>query len=132
MLQDANGREVAQAHHKTNANGSFNGNFPIPAGCLPGQWSIQARAAGANGSTGVRVEEYKRPKFQVKLAAPERSVPLGGEASLTGTAETYTGLPVAEATVRWRVERTVRFPPWCRWVFPGLPLDGGSQRIARG
>jgi hypothetical protein len=132
VLQDANGREVAQAHHKTNANGSFNGNFPIPAGCLPGQWSIQARAAGANGSTGVRVEEYKRPKFQVKLAAPERSVPLGGEASLTGTAETYTGLPVAEATVRWRVERTVRFPPWCRWVFPGLPLDGGSQRIARG
>jgi hypothetical protein len=132
VLRDANGREVAKANHTTNANGSFHGNFPIPAGCLPGQWSIQARAVGTGGATGVRVEEYKRPKFQVKLAAPERSVPLGGEASLTGKAETYTGLAVADATVRWRVERSVRFPIWCRWFFPWLPFDGGAQRIARG
>ncbi|MFM7135772.1 MAG: hypothetical protein ACKO1M_01705, partial [Planctomycetota bacterium] len=100
--------------------------------CLPGQWSIQARGQGVGGATGVRVEEYKRPKFQVKLAAPDKSVPLGGEASLTGKAETYTGLPVADATVRWRVERTVRFPIWCRCFFPWLPFDGGAQRIARG
>ena len=131
-LRDANGREVARARHTTNANGSFHGTFPLPAGCLPGQWSIQAIGAGAEGATGVRVEEYKRPKFQVALAAPAASVPLGGEASLVGRAETYTGLPVTDAQVRWRVERTVRFPPWCRWFFPGLPFDGGSQRIARG
>ena len=132
FFRDANGREIAKANHTTSINGSFHGNFPIPAGCLPGQWSIQAQAAGTGGATGVRVEEYKRPKFQVKLAAPKASVPLGGEASLTGKAETYTGLPVADATVRWRVERTVRFPIWCRWFFPGLPFDGGAQRIARG
>jgi hypothetical protein len=132
VLRDANGREVAKANHTTNANGSFHGTFPIPAGCLPGQWSIQARGPGVGGATAVRVEEYKRPKFQVKLAAPDKSVPLGGEASLTGKAETYTGLAVADATVRWRVERTVRFPIWCRWFFPWLPFDGGAQRIARG
>ena len=131
-LRDANGREMAKANHTTNANGSFHGTFPIPAGCLPGQWSIVAQAAGTQGATGVRVEEYKRPKFLVKLAAPETSVPLGGAATLTGKAETYTGLPVADATVRWRVERTVRFPIWCRWFFPWLPFDGGAQRIARG
>jgi hypothetical protein len=132
VLRDANGREVAKANHTTTANGSFHGNFPIPAGCLPGQWSIQAQAAGTQMGTGVRVEEYKRPKFLVKLTAPEKSVPLGGEASLTGKAETYTGLAVADATVRWRVERSVRFPIWCRWFFPWLPFDGGAQRIARG
>jgi hypothetical protein len=131
-LHDANGREMAKASHTTNANGSFHGTFPIPAGCLPGQWSIQARGSGTAGATGVRVEEYKRPKFQVKLAAPKASVPLGGEASLVGKAETYTGLAVADATVRWRVERTVRFPFWCRWFYPWLPFDGGAQRIARG
>ena len=132
VLRDANGREMAKANHQSTANGSFHGNFPIPAGCLPGQWSIQALAAGTQMGTGVRVEEYKRPKFLVKLAAPEQSVPLGGEASLTGKAETYTGLAVADATVRWRVERSVRFPIWCRWFFPWLPFDGGAQRIARG
>ena len=137
ILRDANGREVATTRQTTNARGSFHGSFPLPTTGLPGQWAIAARtvdgpAAGIDGVVGVRVEEYKRPKFVVNLAAPARSVPLGGEAVLTGRAETYTGLPVADATVRWRVERTVRFPIWCRWVFPWLPFDGGSQRIARG
>ncbi len=131
-FRDANGREIAKASHKTSANGSFSGNFPIPAGCLPGQWFIQAQAGGASGGTGVRVEEYKRPKFQVTLAAPEASVPLGGQAKLVGKAMTYTGLPVGDATVRWRVERSVRFPMWCRWFFPWISFDSGAQRIARG
>ena len=135
VLRDANGREVAKARHTTTANGSFQGNFPIPAGALPGQWSILAQAPGANGfsgGTGVRVEEYKRPKFQMKLAAAEQSPTLGGEVVLSGTATTYTGVSVAGAKVRWHVERAVRFPLWCRWFFPGLPFDGGGQRIARG
>jgi hypothetical protein len=135
VFRDANGREVAKSQHTTTANGSFHGNFPIPTGALPGQWSILAQAPGPDGfsgGTGVRVEEYKRPKFLVKLAAPEKSTPLGGEVTLSGTATTYTGVSVAGAKVRWHVERAVRFPIWCRWMFPWLPFDGGGQRIARG
>jgi hypothetical protein len=63
VLRDANGRELAKAKHTTNANGSFHGNFPLPPGCLPGQWSLVAQGGGTQGVTGVRVEEYKRPKF---------------------------------------------------------------------
>jgi hypothetical protein len=135
VLRDANGREVAKARHVTTANGSFHGSFPLATGALPGQWSIMAQAEGPDGfagGVGVSVEEYKRPKFLVKLAAPAASVPLGGEAKLVGTATTYTGVPVAGAKVRWRVERTVRFPIWCRWFFPWLPFDAGGRRIARG
>jgi hypothetical protein len=134
-LRDANGREVANAAHKTSANGSFHGVFPIPAGGLPGQWSIQAQATGSDGFGGavaVRVEEHKRPKFVVKLAAPEKGAPLGGEVSLSGTATTYTGLAVSGAKVKWHVERQARWPIWCRWFFPWLPFDAGSQQIARG
>ncbi len=131
-LRDANGRDVATSRHTTNANGSFHGNFSIPSGCLPGRWSLRARTANTQGSVGVRVEEYKRPKFEVTIASPKKSVPLGDEISLSGTAATYTGLPVTESSVRWRVERTVRFPIWCRSFFPWLPFDGGAQRIARG
>ena len=135
VFRDANGREVAKTRHTTTANGSFHGTFPIPAGALPGQWSILAQAPGPDGfsgGVGVRVEEYKRPKFLVKLAAPGQSVPLGGAATLSGTATTYTGVAVADAKVRWHVERTVRWPMWCRWFFPWLPFDRGGQRIARG
>jgi hypothetical protein len=134
-LNDANGREVAKATHRTTANGSFSGNFPIATGGLPGQWSIQAQAPGNDGfggAVGVRVEEYKRPKFLVKLGAPEKSPPLGGDVTLSGTATTYTGLAVGGAKVKWHVERQVRWPFWCRWFYPWLPFDSGSQRIARG
>ncbi|MFM1997787.1 MAG: hypothetical protein RLZZ111_2174, partial [Planctomycetota bacterium] len=135
LFRDANGREVAQARHTTSPNGSFHGSFTIATGGLPGQWSLQAQAPGPDGfsgSVGVRVEEYKRPKFKVELMAPEKSVPLGGAVTVTGTATTYTGIPVAGAKVRWRVERSARWPIWCRWFFPGLPFDSGAQRIARG
>ena len=132
VFRDANGREVAKARHRTSANGSFQGNFPIATGALPGQWTLMAAAGEAQGAVGVRVEEYKRPKFQVKLVAPAAQAVLGGEVSLTGTATTYTGLAVADAKVAWRVERLVRWPLWCRWFFPGLPFGGEAQRIARG
>jgi hypothetical protein len=134
-FRDANGREVAKATHKTSANGSFHGTFPIATGALPGQWSIQAQAEGSDGFAGgvaVRVEEYKRPKFKVDLAKPERAVPLGGDVSLSGTATTYTGVAVGGAKVKWNVVRNVRWPFWCRWFFPRLPFDQGGQRIARG
>ncbi|MFM8984838.1 MAG: alpha-2-macroglobulin family protein, partial [Planctomycetia bacterium] len=134
-FRDANGREVAKATHTTTANGSFHGTFPIATGALPGGWSIQAQAPGNDGFGGavaVRVEEYKRPKFLVKLAAPEKSPPLGGEVTLSGTATTYTGLPVSGAKVKWHVTRQVRWPFWCRWFYPWLPFNAGAQRIARG
>jgi hypothetical protein len=134
-FRDSNGREVAKATHKTSANGSFHGTFPIATGALPGQWSIQAQAPGNDGFGGgvaVRVEEYKRPKFKVDLAKPEKAVPLGGEVSLSGTATTYTGVAVGGAKVKWHVVRNVRWPFWCRWFFPWLPFNQGGQRIARG
>ena len=132
VLRDANGREVARAAHTTNANGSFHGEFAIATGALPGQWTILAEGPNAAGVANVRVEEYKRPKFQVKLAAAVGAVVLEREVTLTGTATTYTGLPVAGAKVRYRVEREMRFPDWCRWFFPWLPFGGSAANIARG
>ena len=132
VLQDANRRVVAKLAATTNRFGSFQGSFPIPTGALPGGWSVQARGSGGSGSTAIRVEEYKRPKFKVELAAPTESVQLNQDVRLTGTATSYTGLAVAGAKVVWRVERQMRFPIWCRWVYPWLPFDSGSRRIARG
>ena len=131
-LRDANGREVAKADHVTNAVGSFHGSFPIPTGALPGQWMLTADTKGYGGGVAVRVEEYKRPKFRVELAAPTAAVRLGEGVALTGTATTYTGLPVAGAKVAWRVERRMRLPFWCRWCFPWIPFGDEGRKIARG
>ena len=131
-LQDVNGRQVSKLTLKTNGFGSFQGTFPIPTGSLPGRWSVRAQGSGGSGAAGVRVEEYKRPKFQVELASPTESVQLEKNVTLSGTASTYTGLAVGGAKVVWNVKREVRFPIWCRWCFPWLPFDSGIRRIARG
>jgi hypothetical protein len=131
-LRDANGREVAKAAHTTNAVGSFHGTFPVPTGALPGQWTLTAETSGWSGGIGVRVEEYKRPKFQAELTAPSAAVVLDEAVVVPGKATTYTGLAVAGAKVRWRVEREMRLPFWCRWCFPWLPFGGEARKIARG
>ncbi|MFM7244409.1 MAG: alpha-2-macroglobulin family protein [Planctomycetaceae bacterium] len=131
-LRDSNGREVAKAEHTTSGVGSFHGSFAVPTGALPGQWMLLAETQGFNGGVGVRVEEYKRPKFQVELAPPADAVRLGEGVAVTGTAATYTGLPVAGAKVAWRVERRMRLPFWCRWCFPWLPFGDAGQKVARG
>ena len=43
-----------------------------------------------------RVEEYKRPKFQVTLDAPKTAAKLNDQVSLTGHAMNYTGAAVDE------------------------------------
>jgi uncharacterized protein YfaS (alpha-2-macroglobulin family) len=100
----------AKAEHTTNEFGSFHGSFPLATGALPGQWMLLAETEGFNGGVAVRVEEYKRPKFQVDLAVPKDAVRLDQPVALSGTATTYTGLPVAGAKVAWRVERRMRLP----------------------
>ncbi|MGI9176378.1 MAG: alpha-2-macroglobulin family protein [Pirellulales bacterium] len=131
-LRDANGREVAKVEHETNAFGSFHGTLPIAAAALPGQWMLAAETAGFSGGVGVRVEEYKRPKYQVELQAPAEAVKLGAAVVIPGKATTYTGLAVGGAKVSWRVERQARMPLWCRWLFSWLPFDDSSRKIARG
>ena len=117
-LQDANGRQVSKLTLKTNGFGSFQGTFPIPTGSLPGRWSVRAQGSGATGATGVRVEEYKRPKFQVELASPTESVQLEKNVTLSGTASTYTGLAVGGAKVVWNVKREGSVSDMVSVVFP--------------
>ena len=66
---------------------------------------------------GCRVEEYKRPKFQVTLDVPKTAARLGGEVQIEGKAIAYTGAAVGGAKIRFRVVRQVRYPDWWYWCY---------------
>ena len=69
----------------------------------------------ANTNLAVRVEEYRKPEFEVKILAPEKPVALGDTIEARIEAKYYFGAPVTEAEVNVKVERsTVResFYPW--------------------
>lgn len=71
--------------------------------------------AFASTNLAVRVEEYRKPEFEVKILAPEKPVALGDTIEARIEAKYYFGAPVTEAEVNVKVERsTVResFYPW--------------------
>lgn len=127
-LHDPNGQEVGKVEAVTNDRGGFSGTFTAPTGSVMGQFHI--KTATTRGGAGLRVEEYKRPRFFVDLAAPDAPAALDAEVALTGRAESYTGAMVDGARVEWRVTRTTRLPVWARWWFP--PIMDAAEEIATG
>jgi len=121
-LMDANYQKVASKTLTTNSYGSAAGEFDIPGGRLLGRWQIQA---SPEGNATVRVEEYKRPTFEVKFKDPKNPLRLNRPASLSGDARYYFGLPVTNARVRWRVTRTPVYPWWWSYWYWG---GGGGSR----
>jgi hypothetical protein len=113
-LHDANGQAVETKSVTTNSYGTAAGEFSIPAGRLLGAWSVRT---SAGGEAQVRVEEYKRPTFEVSLKEPGGELRLNRPATLRGEARYYFGLPVASGSVRWRVTRETVRPWWAWWLW---------------
>ena len=135
-LADPNGKEVKAERIRTNKWGSFTYTFVAPTGRLTGGYTVTARVVLADGKSGetkkkVNVEEYKRPKFTVEMDWTSSAATLGSPMTVTGTALTYSGLPVQRAKVAWHVSRTTRYPEWWRW-FGGETDDDGEGFVAEG
>ena len=130
VFYDVNGKEVARATHGANDYGSFAGSFTAPRDRLMGRMRIEAQGR-ASGTAWFSVEEYKRPKFEVTLDAPQTAAKLNEKVSLTGHATSYTGAAVDGATVKYRVVRQVRWPWWWGW-WRGGGRGSDAQEIAHG
>ena len=129
VFRDANRQDITSLLLTTNDYGSFSGTVTAPADRLTGAMTISTE--DPRGQTTVRVEEYKRPKFQVKIDVPDREIRLNDEIALPGEAMAYTGAPVDGALVKYRVVREVQYP-WWWFAWSPRPGNGGSQEIAHG
>jgi hypothetical protein len=78
----------------------------------------------------VRVEEYKRPTFEVTLLDPELEIRLNRPATLRGDVKYYFGLPVTTGKVAWRVTRQAVQPWW--WWYWGGSFDAATRVVAAG
>ncbi len=115
-LIDPNGQSVESRNVTTNDFGTASGEFAIPAGRPLGGWRIQT---SREGDIGIRVEEYKRPTFEIALVDPAEPLRLGKPASFTGRARYYFGLPVTHGEVSWRAVRQ----PLYSWYWSASPAD---------
>jgi uncharacterized protein YfaS (alpha-2-macroglobulin family) len=127
-LMGPNGLEISKIQLTSNEFGSFNGSFTLPSGLLNGIFYISAD--DGSGFKSFNVEEYKRPRFFVKLDEPVSSYKLGDSITISGRADMYAGVAVGEATGTFRVTRTTYFP-WLPW-YRSIPEPGREVIVAQG
>ncbi|MDR2056720.1 MAG: hypothetical protein LBP83_00245 [Dysgonamonadaceae bacterium] len=104
-LHDANGKEITSKEFTTGEFGSITGEFVLPQGLMNGNFSIQSPKGGYHS---FRVEEYKRPAFDILFDKNEKACRLGDEVKVKGTAKTFSGVNLQEATLRYRITRQSR------------------------
>jgi hypothetical protein len=111
FFNDANGQTITTLELRTNEFGSASGSFSIPLGLLPGYFSLQSNY----GSESFRVEEYKRPRFEVTLDPVADAFRVGDRITVTGTARALAGYPIDHARVKFVISRRVEYPWWRDW-----------------
>lgn len=115
-ITDAKQQKVFTQNVKSDAYGGFHGTFELPSDAALGQYSIHI--PGLGGSS-FRVEEYKKPEFEVTVDAPKEPVMLGEKVAATINARYYFGAPVVNAKVKYKVQRTAYTERW----YPPMPWD---------
>lgn len=143
FLVDPRSSEIATLRVKTNAYGSFSGEFKLPAAGLTGEYSLYADEDYEDDSqfyenleefdydeTTVSVEEYKRPTFEVSMQPLTGTFRLNDTLRITGNAVAYSGSKITKASVVYTVKREVRYPGWYYWR-SSHPYSPAAE-IARG
>lgn len=101
-LYDANNNETGKVEVRTNGFGSFSGQFVLPSPCLTGYFSLRA----ADTSVSFKVEEYKRPTFDVTFEPVKVEYQAGDSIEVVGMAKTFAGAPVQHARVHYSISRS--------------------------
>ena len=114
-LCDANNKVLAEKKATTDDYGTASVDFNLPGGnVLSGRFSVRCMGNGT-GYAAFRVEEYKRPTFDVKFDEVTDEYHDGDTLVVGGTAMTFSGVPVPGAKVAYDVQR--RCSSWFRYYY---------------
>ena len=110
-FKDANWQEIGSANFTTDEYGTFSGSFVIPTDRLNGVFHLNS----SHGSTTIRVEEYKRPTFEVNFEHPKEQYKLNQEVTVHGDVKAYAGFGLDDVEYSYRIIRKTNFPWRCWW-----------------
>ena len=102
ILRDANWKQVAEQKATTDEYGTASVDFELPKEGQTGQYSI---SVNGTATEYVRVEEYKRPTFEITFPKVNEKYTWGDTVVVKATAKTYAGVPVQGAKVEYQVTR---------------------------
>ncbi|MDD7319089.1 MAG: alpha-2-macroglobulin family protein [Prevotella sp.] len=110
-LLNANREVVGEKELSTDEFGMASADFVLPTSGLTGHFYVRAKKF--NSGRDIKVEEYKRPTFEVEFDNYEQSYKVGDKIMVKGRAKSYAGVPVQGAKVAYTVKRRQAW--WCWW-----------------
>jgi len=116
QIHNPQGEKVFEKGFTADAYGGLDGVFPLSKGVMLGMYSLNILN---HGGGQFRVEEYKKPEFEVLVEAPKVPVRLGEKVTATIKAKYYFGAPVTKAKVKYKVMRSSYSSSW----YPGGAWD---------
>ncbi|WP_026727893.1 MG2 domain-containing protein [Flavobacterium denitrificans] len=131
-IEDADNNELKKFDVTTNEFGSFSGEFVIPKNVLTGNFNITADEPTNYENDAVydkkedehpfwdrinfdesriefKVEEYKRPKFEVTFEPKKESFQLNQAIKIKGNAKAFAGSNISDAKVTYTVTRQTSY-----------------------
>ncbi len=114
ILYNANHQNISELKVSGNAYGTAHGSFVLPASGLNGDFSLGIEGMGR---FYFKVEEYKRPSFEVKLKVPEDGISLNDSVRVKGSVQSFSGEPLAGCTISYKVLRSTYAPFYPCWNF---------------
>jgi alpha-2-macroglobulin len=104
-VADSRGAEFAKGETVVDERGSYELSFAIPTGTNTGNASIALTADGEHGHLNFKVEEFRRPDFEVSASVNEGPHYVGRHALATVQAKYYAGGGLASAKAVWTVTK---------------------------
>lgn len=127
-IEDTNSTVLKVFEVNTNEFGSFSGEFVLPKNGNTGNFSISAdepddykkdaiydkikdehpfwdKATFENSQLSFRVEEYKRPKFEININPLTESYKVDQKITVTGNASSFAGANVTDAKVSYAIRQ---------------------------
>ena len=107
-IYDPRGKKIFSYNGDTDEWGGTSGTFVIPETAKLGNYRIST----SWGNYSFRVEEYKKPEFEVTVETAPEAVALGEKIPVTVKANYYFGAPVNQAKVKLKVHRYEHHADW--------------------
>lgn len=119
-IRDANYAKIYTSSLDLNDMGTAAGAFTLPGQTLLGNFTLQATLNAGKGTYRTyayfKVEDYKRPDYEITFNQPENAFEYGKTAEVTASANYYFGAPLQKAQVKYTIYRTDFIPPFFWWM----------------
>lgn len=110
ILEDGNGTEFGKMEVETNEFGTASGFFNLPQrGFLPGSFEINDSENMYVETAYFRVEEYKRPSFEVTAEFEKKVYQLNDEVKVSGNVKAYSGFGLKDVKLHVKVESSYSY-----------------------